>query len=282
MPGAKVQSFDSSQTIKIIGKSDDKYSMENKPTVLVVDDDNVSLSLLVKLVEKLDYSVIQAQDGQQALQALHAQPVDLVIADYDMPNLDGLALLKAVKEEFPRLPYILVTAYSNVKVIREAWENGAFDFFQKPVFVDRLNQTIRLAIEYGHLSIARRRFPKLEELQPDPDILNVGVVRELAVALERDDLLRIVEEYETHARIELEQVFRYNHAKQPAQVKPIAHRLAGTSINLGLVKFSEELREIEMKPEVKIERTAELEQTLEKSIYWLKNYLIQIFQDIAV
>jgi two-component system, response regulator FlrC len=91
--------------------------MENKPTVLIVDDDNVSLSLLVKLVEKLDYSVIQAQDGQQALQALQAQAVDLVIADYDMPNLDGLALLKAVKDEFPRLPYILVTAYSNVKVI---------------------------------------------------------------------------------------------------------------------------------------------------------------------
>ncbi len=256
--------------------------MDNKPTVLIVDDDSVSLSLLVKLVEKLDYSVVQAQDGNQALQALKAQAVDLVIADYDMPGLDGLALLKAVKAEFPRLPYILVTAYSNVKVIREAWENGAFDFFQKPVFVDRLNQTIRLAIEYGHLSIARRRFPKLEELQPDPDILNVGVVRELAVALERDDLLRIVEEYETHARIELEQIFRYNHAKKADQVKPIAHRLAGTSINLGLVKFSEELREIEANPGAPIQKTSELEQSLEKSIYWLKTYLTQIFQDIAV
>jgi CheY-like chemotaxis protein/HPt (histidine-containing phosphotransfer) domain-containing protein len=260
----------------------DKVFMENKPVVLVVDDDNVSLSLLVKLVEKLDYIVLQAQDGKQAQQVLQAQAVDLVIADYDMPVMDGLTLLKSVKAEFPRLPFILVTAYSNVKVIREAWENGAFDFFQKPVFVDRLNQTIRLAIEYGHLSIARRRFPKLEEVQPDPDILNVGVVRELAVALERDDLLRIVEEYETHARIELEQIFRYNHAKKPAQVKPIAHRLAGTSINLGLVKFSEELRVIEANPEAQIQRAAELESTLEKSIYWLKNYLIQIFQDIAV
>jgi CheY-like chemotaxis protein len=255
--------------------------MEMRATILVVDDDNVSLSLLCKLVEKLDYNVIQAQSGAQAREILKGQPVDLVIADYDMPDMDGLELLKFVKGAFPRLPYILVTAYSNVKVIREAWANGAFDFFQKPVFVDRLNQTIRLAVEYGHLSIARRKFPKLEELQPDPDILNVGVVRELAVALEREDLLRIVEEYEIHARIELEQVFRYNMVKNAEQVKSIAHRLAGTSINLGLVKLAEELKTIEAHPEPKISRPAELEQMLEKSIYWLKHYLTQIFQDVA-
>jgi CheY-like chemotaxis protein len=256
--------------------------MSNIPTILVVDDDNVSLSLLCKLVEKLTYKVVSAPDAQKAVEILQAQPVDLIIADYDMPGMDGLQLLMKVKGDFPRLPYILVTAYSNVKVIREAWANGAFDFFQKPVFVDRLNQTIRLAVEYGHLSIARRKFPKLEEVQPDPELLNVGVVRELAVALEREDLLRIVEEYETHARIELEQIFRFNVAGKPEQTQSVAHRLAGTSINLGLVKLSDELKKIEAEPDVKIARTSELEQMLEKSIYWLRNNLTQIFQDIAV
>jgi|GEM_PF-5866196 len=255
--------------------------MDMRATILVVDDDNVSLSLLCKLVEKLDYNVIQAQSGVQARDILNQQSVDLVIADYDMPDMDGLKLLQHVKSTFPRLPYILVTAYSNVKVIREAWANGAFDFFQKPVFVDRLNQTIRLAVEYGHLSIARRKFPKMEELQPDPDILNIGVVRELAVALERDDLLRIVEEFEIHARIELEQIFRYNVVKNIEQVQSIAHRLAGTSINLGLVKLAEELRVIETSPDLRINNPVELEQMLEKSIYWLKHYLTQIFQDVA-
>ena len=162
--------------------------MENKPVILIVDDDSVSLSLLCKLVEKLEYQVLQAQDGLQAVELLKQSPVDLVIADYDMPGLNGVELLKMVKEEFPRLPFILVTAYSNLQVIREAWSAGAFDFFQKPVFVDRLNQTIRLAVEYGHLSIARRKFPRQEEVQPDPDLLDIGVVRELAVA---DPLARI-------------------------------------------------------------------------------------------
>lgn len=255
--------------------------MENKSSILIVDDDLVSLSLLCKLVEKMDLNVIQAHNGVQARSVLEQQAVDLVISDYDMPEMDGLELLKYVKGSFPRLPYILVTAYSNVKVIREAWEFGAFDFFQKPVFVDRLNQTVKLAIEYGHLSIARRKFPKLEELQPDPDILNIGVIRELAVALERDDLLRIVEEYETHARIELEQIFRYNVAKKSELVRSVSHRLAGTSINLGLIKLTDQLREIEAHPTARIENPNELEKMLETSIYWLKHYLTQIFQDVA-
>jgi CheY-like chemotaxis protein len=256
--------------------------MENKPVILIVDDDSVSLSLLCKLVEKLEYQVLQAQDGLQAVELLKQSAVDLVIADYDMPGMNGVELLKVVKEEFPRLPYILVTAYSNLQVIKEAWSFGAFDFFQKPVFVDRLNQTIRLAVEYGHLSIARRKFPRMEEVQPDPELLDVGVVRELAVALKREDLLAIVEEYEIHARIEIEQIFRYNVVKNANEVKAIAHRLAGTSINLGIVKFSNAMRGIEARPEAKINDPAMIEQMLEKSIHWLKHYLTQIFQDIAV
>jgi CheY-like chemotaxis protein len=268
--------------IKAVGRDVDIFPMDNKPTILIVDDDNVSLTLISKLVEKQNYNVVLAADGSQALEVLEGRAVDLVIADYDMPHLDGLELLKKVKEQFPRLPYILVTAYSNLRVIREAWEFGAFDFFQKPVFVDRLNQTIRLAIEYGHLSIARRRFPKLEELQPDPDLLNIGVVRELAVALERDDLLHIVEEYEIHARIELEQILRFSLAKNSEQVRAVSHRLAGTSVNLGLVRISEEMRAIEAKPEAPVRNARELEELLERSIYWLRNYLTQIFRDLAV
>jgi len=255
--------------------------MENKPTILIVDDDAVSLNLLTKLVEKLSYTVLPAHDGRQALDILNQVTIDLVIADYEMPFLNGLDLLKNVKAHHPRLPFILVTAYSNLKIIREAWELGAFDFFQKPVFVDRLNQTVRLAIEYGHLSIARRKFSKLEEEQPEPNLLNVGVIRELAAALRREDLLHIVEEYEVHARIELEQIIRFSIAKNTEQVRSIAHRLAGTSVNLGLVKLSEEMRAIEANPGNPIGQPVDLDQRLEKSIYWLRHYLTQIFQDLA-
>lgn len=256
--------------------------MDVKPTILIVDDDPVSLSLLSKLVEQLDYNVILAEDGMRAFDIIRSETVDLVIADYEMPRVNGLELLQKVKAGFPRLPFILVTAYSNLNVIRDAWNHGAFDFFQKPVYVDRLHQTIRLAIEYGHLAIARRKFPKAEASQPEPGALDAGVIRELAAALERDDLLRIVEEFETHARIELEQVFRYSMIKDAAQVKAFAHRLAGTATNLGLTKISNSMKSIEKAPEAPIADVGQLAADLEQSIQWLKQYLTQIYQNLAV
>lgn len=253
-----------------------------KPTILIVDDDHVSRALLSKLVEKLDYRVILAEDGMQAFDMIRSETVDLVISDFEMPRVNGLELLAKVKAGFPRLPFILVTAYSNLAVIREAWNLGAFDFFQKPVFVDRLHQTIRLAIEYGHLAIARRQFPKSETEKPDPTALDVGVIRELAAALDRADLLRIVEEFETHARIELEQILRYSMVKDPAQVKSYSHRLKGTATNLGLVRISERMKAIEKAPDQPITDASTLAADLELSIQWLKEYLTQIFQDLAV
>ncbi len=256
--------------------------MDVKPTILIVDDDPVSLSLLSKLVEQLDYNVILAEDGMKAFDIIRSETIDLVISDYEMPRVNGLELLAKVKAGFPRLPFILVTAYSNLTVIRDAWNAGAFDFFQKPVYVDRLHQTIRLAIEYGHLAIARRKFPKTETNQPEEGALDAGVIRELAAALDREDLLRIVEEFETHARIELEQVFRFSMIKDAAQVKSFAHRLAGTATNLGLTKISESMKAIELNPEAPIADVGQLAADLEQSIHWLKQYLTQIFQDLAV
>ncbi len=256
--------------------------MHLKPTILVVDDDPVAVSLLTKLVEKLEYNVLSAGDGRMALEMLDQNSIDLVIADYDMPRMNGLELLAVVKEKFPRLPFILITAYSKLTVVREAWNLGAFDFFQKPVFVDRLHQTIRLAIEYGHLSIARRAFASTESYSPDPDILNTGVIRELAAALEREDLLRIVEEFETYARIELEHMFRYSMIKDAEQVRVYAHRLKGTATNLGMIKIASHMAQIEAAPDAAITNMGELAIELESSIHWLKQNLTQIFQDLRV
>ena len=253
----------------------------SKSTILIVDDDRLSLTLLHKLVSKLNYKVVLAEDGAKALEILKNEAVDGVIADYEMPGINGLELLKKVKEQFPSLPFILVTAYSNLAVIREAWYCGAFDFFQKPVFVDRLNLTINLAVEFGHLSVARRKFPILEKTKPDPDFINIGVVGELAIALDREDVSKIVEEYETHARIELEQLIRLNMAKQHEQVRMLAHRMAGTAINLGLAKFSQEVREIELEPKALISDAPGLQKNLEKSIFWLHHFLDQFYQDLA-
>jgi CheY-like chemotaxis protein len=250
-------------------------------SILIVDDDSVSRTLLTKLVVRLGYDVLAASDGLEAQKVLNQHAVDVIIADYDMPGLNGLELLKWVSAEFPSLPFILVTAYSNIKVIGEAWENGAFDFFEKPVFVDRLKQTTQIAVEFGQLKIARRRFPPQTHPDPDPHLLDLTVLRELAAALDAPDLTAIVAEYDVHARVELEQILRFNHARQFEAARKTAHRLAGTSVNLGLSKISQEFRRIEADPQKPIARPEELDEMLAQSLHWLKFHLSDILQDLA-
>lgn len=216
-----------------------------------------------------------AEGGNRAVEILNSEGVDLIIADYEMPEINGIDLLRMIHNEFPRLPFILITAYSNTKVLREAWREGAFDFFEKPIFIDRLNHTIHLAIDYGHLHL-NRRFPNLKNLKPDPEILNLNVVRELASALDAKDLLSIAEEFDIHARIELEQILRFSFAKNHEQVGQLAHRLAGSSINFGLEKFFRELRKIEQKPANPIRDAEGLEHILEQSLYWLHHHLSKL------
>ena len=246
-------------------------------SVLIVEDDAVSLILLTKLVERVGYKALAAADGLQALEVLKKQAVDLVIADYDMPNMNGIELLKKVRAEHPSVPFVLVTSDQDLNVIREAWESGAFDFFRKPVFVDRLTQTLQLALEYGHLSISRRKFAKVEQVQPDPELLNIAVARELALALTREDLLAIVDEYEVNARIEFEQIVRRSHAREIKQVRALAHRLAGTSINLGMVRMYEEMKAIEQSPAAPMLRTSEIEDIMRRSIDGVRNYLSKTY-----
>lgn len=247
----------------------------DKSTVLIVDDDHVSLALLKKLVEKSGHRVLMAENGNRAIEILNTEGVDVIVADYEMPEVNGIDLLRMVRNEFPRLPFILITAYSNGKVLREAWREGAFDFFEKPVFIDRLNRTIRLAVEYGHLPL-HRRFPTLPNAKPDPDLINVSVLRELSGALEANDLLTIAQEFDIHARVELEQILRFSFAKNHEQVREWAHRLAGTAINFGLEKFYKQLRKIELKPANPIRDAEELEKTLEQSLLWMHHHLSKL------
>ena len=251
--------------------------MQKAPSVLVVDDDKISQSLISKLVSKLGYQVITAESGGSALAALESYPVSLIISDYSMPEMTGIELLKKVKQANPKVPFILITANSNLEVIREAWQAGAFDYFQKPVFVDRFNQTVRLALEYEDLSISRRKFAKLEQQQPDPELLKIAIIRELAMALEREALVEIVEEFEAVSRLELDQILQSSSIGNVERVRALAHKLAGTSVNLGLIKLAERMRAIEAQPEQPINDAAEFGELLEKSIHWLKQYLTKNF-----
>jgi CheY-like chemotaxis protein len=104
-------------------------------TILVVDDYSVTLRVLGHILEHGGYDVLTAGNGMEALETLAEMPVDLVISDIAMPEMDGLSLLRNLRadERFESLPIIMLTASGQDEDRRVAETTGANGFLTKPV-----------------------------------------------------------------------------------------------------------------------------------------------------
>jgi two-component system, chemotaxis family, chemotaxis protein CheY len=121
-------------------------SMANKLEVMVVDDTSVSRMLITESLNEIGISNLAlAKDGKQALDALMKKPVHLVLSDQNMPGLDGLGLLKALREFKPtsRIGFILITGSPDKSLIERGRTLGLNNFIAKPFST----KTIRAAIE---------------------------------------------------------------------------------------------------------------------------------------
>lgn len=118
------------------------------PRVVVVDDDAENCQALSELLTAEGFEVFPFLSGEEAWSAIHTQRVspDAVIADVRMPGLDGVALLSALKGHCAETPVILVSAFPDDSVWREAIRLGAEDVFPKPIRGHALAETVRRAI----------------------------------------------------------------------------------------------------------------------------------------
>ncbi|MEW6594930.1 MAG: sigma-54 dependent transcriptional regulator [Thermodesulfobacteriota bacterium] len=132
-------------------------------TVLVVDDEPNYLVVLSELLIEEGYEVFTAQNGEAALHTVQETDLDLVITDMRMPGMDGLALLKAVKEYNPNLPVIMVTAFGEVEKAVAAMQAGAFNYLSKPFNNDELVLSVAKAIE--HYSVIRENTRLRDEMR---------------------------------------------------------------------------------------------------------------------
>ena len=113
--------------------------------ILVVDDDIIFRTSILRSLEMADFEVIQAGDGKEALELLETEKVDLILSDVKMPNLNGIEFLHRLKRDKPDLPFILMTGFSEVIEIKEAYEIGANGFLAKPYREsDLLDQIIKI------------------------------------------------------------------------------------------------------------------------------------------
>jgi DNA-binding response OmpR family regulator len=133
-------------------------------TALVVDDERFFLTVLGDfLSHRLGMHVLVAQDAVTALSILEQESVDLVLVDVIMPRIDGLELLRRIKDRWASLPVIMLTASAAIDHAIVALREGADDFFRKPVDLDELELCINRVLSKARLAtLPSRRDPTLE------------------------------------------------------------------------------------------------------------------------
>ncbi|WP_457574064.1 sigma-54-dependent transcriptional regulator [Desulfolithobacter sp.] len=111
--------------------------------ILIVDDEEMQRTMLQGFLEKQGYRIFTAADGTRALRVFMEQPIELVLLDHRMPDMNGDELLKKIKEINPTIRAIMITAYGAVDTAVRVMRLGADDFLEKPVDLEELLDKIR-------------------------------------------------------------------------------------------------------------------------------------------
>ena len=126
-------------------------------TVLIVDDERNIRSGLSIAFEDEDFDTLEAENGEVAWNIINKKSVDLVITDLRMPVLSGYDLLKRISSTFPTLPVIVLTGHGTIEDAVKAMQDGAIDFFTKPVDLDHIILTARKALQNSKILEQNRR-----------------------------------------------------------------------------------------------------------------------------
>ncbi len=126
---------------------------------MVVDDEEPIREVVSSMLSQSGYKIRQAASGLEALELLDCgENFELVLTDMMMPELDGIGLLEKIKERFPEIPVVMVTAVHDISVALAAIRNGAYDYLLKPFEREQLLVTIRRALETRNLKIENHNY----------------------------------------------------------------------------------------------------------------------------
>ena len=144
------------------------------PFVLVVDDSPIERRLVGGLFEReLDWLVEYASNGSEALSCMHLSVPDLLITDLMMPEMDGLELVTEVRDRFPQVPVILITAHGSEALAVEALEKGAASYVPKGQMGSKLLDTARQVVAIsGDDRVYARLLERMECAQADFELPN--------------------------------------------------------------------------------------------------------------
>lgn len=130
--------------------------------LLIVDDEQSYRQLLSLIFAGEGHRVRSAENGREAVRLLNEEPADLIVSDVRMPDMDGIALLKAARESAPDIGFVLMTAFATVETARDAFKLGADDFIQKPFDIEELKLIVKKTLDKQVLVTENRAFKRAQ------------------------------------------------------------------------------------------------------------------------
>lgn len=122
--------------------------MSEKPRILIADDEEGTRAIVSLQLNEAGFNVDQASDGDEAITMLQANKYEIALLDIRMPRVNGIEVLKFLREHSPNTKAIILTGFADLELAMEAMELGAIDFFNKPFSIDDLIASVRQATSW--------------------------------------------------------------------------------------------------------------------------------------
>ncbi|MBN2467203.1 MAG: sigma-54-dependent Fis family transcriptional regulator [Deltaproteobacteria bacterium] len=155
-----------------------------KQNILIVDDESSIRESLSGILLDEGYEIAVAEDGPAALKMVEDDPPDLVFLDIVMPGIDGIEVLRKIKERYADISVIIISAYGTIETAVKAIKYGAFDFIEKPLSLEKVVITVKHAFDFLKLNrenrLLRQRVfadPHIDGRSPSITKLEEGIAR---------------------------------------------------------------------------------------------------------
>lgn len=161
------------------------------PNILIIEDEAAIRRVLIKILseENDSYQVFEAEDGLNGIEQIRKNEFDLVLCDIKMPKMDGVEVLEAIKKLKPEIPVVMISGHGDLDTAVNTMRLGAFDYISKPPDLNRLLNTVRIALDSKQLVVENTRLKKkvskkYEMIGNSPAILHIKEMIEKVAASE--------------------------------------------------------------------------------------------------
>jgi DNA-binding NtrC family response regulator len=158
---------------------------DETPHILLIDDEPIALANLSHVLEREGYTVTACNDGESGLAAMQSTEFDLVLTDLRMPGIDGMDVLRHIRESTPEVPVIMITGHATLDSAVDAMKAGAYHYIAKPFRLDEARAVVRSALELHRIKRENSQLrERIEDMSSHASIItqDLGMQRLLETA----------------------------------------------------------------------------------------------------